>query len=110
MLRIGDDNSIQLTRGDTAYLQVPIYNDVTGEEYEMAKDDKLTFSVKRNINDTEYCFQKELVGSNIFKIEPDDTKRYDFASYKYDVQLTTASGDVYTVIAPAVFKICTEVT
>lgn len=110
MLRIGEDNSIQLTRGDTAYLQVPIYDDVTGEEYKMAEGDILTFSVKRNINDTVYCFQKVSVGNNTFKIEPEDTKEHDFALYKYDVQLATASGDIYTVIAPTVFKICTEVT
>ena len=110
MLRIGEDNSTQLTRGDTAYLQVPIYNDVSGEEYEIAEGDTLTLSVKRAVTDEAYCFQKTLVGSNLFKIEPEDTKSCDFASYKYDVQLTTASGDVYTVIEPSVFKICTEVT
>lgn len=32
MLHITEDNKIALMRGDTAYLSVPIFNDVTGEE------------------------------------------------------------------------------
>lgn len=109
MLRI-DQNSISLTRGDTAYLTVPIFNDVTGEEYVMQPDDTLTLTVKRSVRDTEFVFQKVSTGSNAFHILPTDTAGVKFAVYKYDIQLTTADGDVYTVIEPTDFKIAEEVT
>ena len=103
-------NEIRLTRGDTAYLTVPIINEATGEEYVMAKDDILTFSMKRNINDPRACLQKVCVGSNEFHIAPKDTAGFEFAKYKYDVQLSLANGDIYTVIEPTSFRILEEVS
>ena len=113
MLYIMDNGEIRLTRGDTAYIQVPInkqMSDGTTEPYEMAAEDTLYFTVKSSVNDAACCFQKKLVGSNLFHIEPTDTCNCEFGKYKYDVQLVTANGDVYTVIEPACFKILAEVT
>ena len=39
MLRIGRENEIELTRGDTAYLTVPITDEATGEAYIMDSAD-----------------------------------------------------------------------
>ena len=47
MLYVEADNTIRLTRGDTAYLEIPIVNDITEEEYVISLDDTITFSVKR---------------------------------------------------------------
>jgi hypothetical protein len=113
MLYIKDNGEIHLTRGDSAYIEVPIVNklaDGTTEPYEVAVDDTLALSVKSSTDDTVYCFQKEVVGTNLFHIEPADTCECAFGKYKYDVQLTTAAGDVYTVIEPTCFKILPEVT
>ena len=110
MLRISENNEIALTRGDTAYLKVPIINSDTGEEYVMASGDTETLTVKRTIKDEHICFQKTVTGTNSFHIEPEDTKDCDFANYKYDVQLVLVNGDVYTVVEPACFKILEEVT
>lgn len=110
MLRINDANEIEITRGDTAYLTVPIVNEATGEEYVMEAGDTLTFTVKRTVSDSHICFQKVATGSNAFHIKPEDTAGCDFAKYRYDVQLTRANGDVHTVIVPTCFKICEEVT
>lgn len=102
-------NTIRLTRGDTAYLTIPITSD-TDEPYEMKDTDTLTLSVKRRIADTEYCFQKVSTGNNIFHIEPNDTKHLKFGSYKYDIQLENMDGDVYTVVPVSDFEILQEVT
>ena len=105
-----EGNTIRLTRGDTAFLTVPIENPDTGEAYEIAEDDTLVFSVKKFTCDTECLFQKTLVGSNVFEIKPEDTQGASVGRYKYDVQLTNALGQVFTVIEPSAFEVMEEVT
>ena len=103
---------IKLTRGDSAYLQIPIINkkaDGSTEAYELAADDKLTITMAKSYEDTP-VFQQTITGSNTFHIRPEDTRECEFGKYKYDVQLVTASGDVYTVIEPALFQVLPEVT
>lgn len=111
MLHI-DGFDIKLTRGDTAFLQVPITNklpDGSAVEYELAEGDTLTMTVRKTL-DADICFQKIIKGENTFHIQPSDTCSCEFGKYKYDVQLNTAAGDVYTVIEPACFQILAEVT
>lgn len=110
MLKISKDNTIRLTRGDTAWLPVRITNTATNEEHPLTDKDTLTLTVRKHCLNTNACLQKTLVGENIFHIEPKDTADLAFGRYKYDVQLTTAAGDVYTVIAPTGFEIMQEVT
>lgn len=107
-----EGTDIKLTRGDTAYLQVPLINmlpDGSASEYEIAPEDTLTMTMRAKY-DTEVCFQKTIKGINTFHIVPEDTAGCSFGKYKYDVQLTTANGDVYTVIEPACFQVLPEVT
>lgn len=110
MFKVHDDGLIELTRGDSAHLNVTIDNDVTGDPYEIGENDTLTLTVKRSTNDTEPSFQKIVIGKNTFYIKPEDTRALAFGKYKYDVQLTTSEGDVYTVIGPETFQILSEVT
>lgn len=110
MLNIGSDGVIKLTRGDTARLTVSITNETDSSEYVMQDGDTLTLTVKKDVNDAEPSFQKVLNRTNTFHIEPKDTAQLQFGRYKYDVQLTTAGGDVYTVIAPNSFDILQGVT
>ena len=108
-----DGNIIKLTRGDTAFLEVPIMaklDDGTEKPYELAQDDQLTLSIKRTVKDVEPSVQKVCVGTNLFHICPEDTSACEFGKYLYDVQLKTAAGDVYTVIEPSPFQILQEVT
>lgn len=100
--------TIQLTRGDTAYLQIPL---VTPDgSYTIDLTDTLTFSVKKNTRSTEYIFQKVNNGDNVFHIEPSDTATLTFGKYVYDVQLTMNNGDVFTVVPPSTFEVLSEVT
>lgn len=110
MLYIETNGEIRLTRGDTARLSISIANELTEEEYIMAEDDTLTFTVKKRAKDPEYIIQKVSTGSNSFHLEPSDTKELNFGSYIYDVQLNKSNGDVYTVVEPTAFQILQEVT
>lgn len=110
MLNVNANGSIALTRGDTAEFTVTITEGKDGAEYEIQENDVLTLSVKQNIKDTEYALQKTVTGTNIIPLEPADTAYLSFGKYTYDVQLTTADGRVYTVIAPTEFKLTDEVT
>jgi hypothetical protein len=98
-----------LTRGDTAYLTIPIKT-ATGEDYVLQKDDNLTMSVKRRVKDDEYSFQKVVTGNNTIHITPEDTASLPFGSYSYDIQLNKGNGDVYTIIDVSTFELLTEVT
>lgn len=110
MLYIESNNVIRLTRGDTAKLTVPIENDLDNSSYVMDELDTLTFTIKKSVKDNGNLVQKVVTGSNNFHIKPEDTNSLPFGKYVYDVQLTTAGGDVYTVIEPTSFEILSEVT
>lgn len=110
MLYVNEDNSIQLTRGDTARISVSIINDMTDTEYEMTESSKLTLTIKKHETDSQPLVKKVLTGSTNFHILPSDTKKLSFGKYVYDVELVTESGDVYTIIGPSTFEILKEVT
>lgn len=110
MLSVQADGTIRLTRGDTARLNVSINNDSNGTEYEIQDTDELRFTVKKSVSDESPVLQKIITGSSLFHIRPEDTAGLSFGRYKYDVQLTTGGGDVYTVIGPSTFEIAQEVT
>lgn len=110
MLIVSKDNSIELTRGDTARLTIPITDDYD-QEYIMGENDTLTFTVKVSINDEEPVLQKVMKGDNKLHLKPEDTAGLDYGTkYIYDVELATADGDVYTVIEKTNFKVREEVT
>lgn len=104
MFNIDEKNRIKITRGDTAFITISV------DGYEMAENDKLTFSVKYDAEDTEYLFTKQADEDNVIHIEPQDTKNAYFDKYIYDIQLTTTNGDVFTIIEPTTFNITKEVT
>ena len=110
MLNVNSDGTIKLTRGDTARLEITIKNSLTEEVYDMAPDDILSFTIKKSVKDETALVHKECKGTNTFHIEPKDTAALSFRKYFYDVQLTRANGDVYTVIVPTTFEIMKEVT
>ena len=110
MLIVNVDGSLQLTRGDYAELEVAITNATDGSQYTIQESDTLTLSVKKSVKDSAYVLQKQIVGSNLICIEPEDTANLTFAQHFYDVQLTTTDGKVFTVIPPTIFEITAEVT
>lgn len=109
MLTIKKDGTIKLTRGDSARISLSITFD-DNATYTVQDGDVVTLSVKKTTEDTRYVLQKKLGKDLLFYIEPHDTKKIQFGRYIYDVQLTRANGDVYTIIAPSTFEILQEVT
>lgn len=66
---------------------------------------------KTTDKDAEVIFQKIVPADNVaIVIEPEDTTDLDYGKYKYDVQLNTAKGEVFTVIGPNNFYVKEEVT
>ena len=110
MLKILPSGDIELTRGDSAWFEVDINNEETGEKYEIKTSDKLTMTIRKSVFDEEIILSKTVVATNIIELKPIDTSNLEFGKYKYDVQLTTGSGDVFTVIAPSNFNLLYEVT
>ena len=108
MLEVSKSGEIKLTRGDTAYLTVSV-KIKDGEPYAVKADDVLTLTVKRDYADPEALIEKKITGTTTFHIEPVDTKDLEFGTYVYDVQVTMANGDNFTVLADKKLKITNEV-
>lgn len=108
MFYVGRDNSIKITRSDTAVLKVEL-TDINGKTYTMASGDKLKFTVKGSVIDTESLIQITVTGSNIININSSHTQNLNFGIYKYDIELNTSTGKVFTVIPCNNFEICEEV-
>lgn len=106
--------TITMTRGDTERIKIDIYNQADGTMYTPDPRDSLRFAVKKNYEDDEVLVFIDIpVDTMILTIRPEDTKFLDYGAskgrYKYDVQLTTADGDIHTVIPRSDLIILEEV-
>lgn len=99
---------IHLTKGDSAYLNIEITNG-QGVLYIPQTGDKVIMTV-RNTLDNELAFQKTVDAGTCIVIQPMDTLGVPVGRYKYDVELNTVSGDVFTVIPKSTFYLEEEVT
>ena len=114
MLRVNGNNDIQLTRGDTARLSLTIQDELTGDGYSPVAGDVIRLTIRKSVYATDKIMEKELElseGDEInFTFAPEDTQALDYGTFVYDVELTTADGDVYTIITPSKFRLLEEVT
>ena len=106
--------TITMTRGDTERIKIDIFNQADGSMYRPDPLDTLRFAVKKNYDDDEVLVFIDIpIDTMILTIRPEDTKFLDYGTtkgrYKYDVQLTTASGDIHTVIPRSDLIILEEV-
>lgn len=111
MLRISG-TKISLTRGDSAYINLTIY-DQEGQVYEPDSDDIVRCQVRTapNTGDLLIDGDVEIQNDNIvWHIKPEDTENYDVGKYYWDAELETAEGDVFTFITSSIFKLTDEVT
>ena len=107
MLKI-TENLVKLTRGDTGTLKLAV-KDAQDNDYDFSSD-TVVFTVKRYLTDAEPVISKKFDSDGQIAFEADDTKNLEFGDYWYDVQITTESGDVCTVIEPSTFRIAPEVS
>lgn len=103
--------SISLTRGDTFYCKLTIYEPDGETEYVPQPGDKIRFAIKKNVTDKGEPLLIKVIPNDtmILKIEPEETKELAFGNYVYDLELTKANGDVDTFITKSAFTITEEV-
>ena len=100
-------NKISITKGDNASIKVKVY-DSNGVEREIFEDDVITLTVKKTADSTAVLTKTSDKG--VINLVPTDTKSLASGTYVYDIQLTTFSGNIYTVIPISYFEIGQEVT
>ena len=103
--------TIFLTRGDTFKAQLSLV-DREGNPYEPQPGDAIRFACKKDYSDpdTEVLIVKVVpTDTLILELEPEDTKELPFGNYVYDIQLTTAAGEVDTFITKGTLTITEEV-
>ena len=107
MFQIKRKNQIEVIAGDTGILNLSIDN------YTFVDGDIVYFTVKKDINDTNYKFQKVVKEFEdnvaIIKLSSKDTN-LEAGEYLYDIQLSLKDGRVDTVVSPTLFEVVNGVT
>ncbi len=101
--------TISLTRGDTFMALISI-TDSDGQPYVPKEGDSIRFAMKSSYNDLEPLLVRDIpIDTMQLVLHPEDTKRFPFGKYVYDIQLTKATGEVDTFITKATIKLTEEV-
>lgn len=104
--------SIELTRGDSAYLTLGL-NDNDGNPYELQDGDIVRVQVRTAPNVGELLFEGQIDvvdGAVVWHIRPADTSGKEVKTYYWDAQLETSNGDIFTFIPSSIFRLTDEVT
>ena len=111
-----EGTTIKMTRGDTVEIEVEILRN--GDAYTPQEGDAVRFAMKRAaMNSKQSAFKdaEPLVvkaiptDTMVLRLDPEDTKPYEFGEYAYDMQITFANGKVSTFIADARLVLMPEV-
>lgn len=84
------NNSITMTRGDTAVIGLDLKN------YKEQDGDEIVITIKKKITDTEAVICK-YAEDGVIVLMPSETIGL-LGRHVYDIQITTAAGAVYTPI------------
>ena len=107
MIEIDSNYNIKLTRGDTGKIKINL-TDADGKEYIPQNGDSLRFAMARSYDGRVIVKKSIAMDTLLLTIDPADTKKLSFGQYVYDIQFTSASGDVST-IAMGSFHVTKEV-
>lgn len=113
MVDVTCDNTITITRGDSAVIGVEIF-DAEGQVFTPEEGDTIRFAVKKNYTDSEPLIVKDIPISTMELIlMPEDTKNLESGPvrgrYKYDIELTRNNTWVDTFIPRGNFIVLEEV-
>jgi len=111
MYKITDfpEQKIIMTRGDTLRAKITIRYSINEPEYEILEGDQIHFCLKKYVNDKNPILIKYIpTDTLVLEIEPNDTNKLSFGEYRYEIELRTALGDVYTIIDNRIFVITPE--
>ena len=98
-----------MVRGDTFYLPIRLIRG--GEQYVFTENDTVIFRLWDPYKDTVLIEKRctDFPGGVIrIKLEPEETKILAFKKYKYEVEWTNPSGDVFTLLYDSVMDIRPE--
>lgn len=84
MLKI-EGNNIFLTRGDSAIIDLTIY-DEDGNIYTPSESDVVVFSVKVNVNNVDTILRKTFDNLTL-ELKPEETIKFNYGEYFFDVKL-----------------------
>lgn len=108
MFLIDEQNTIKLTKGDTATMLISAH-DLEGNVYEFKPTDVIKMTIKDQYSST-IRLTKTADAEHYIIINPSDTSSLDVKNYVYDVQVTTGDGNVYTIIPCSMFMLTCEVS
>lgn len=100
-------NKITITKGDNAELRVRVF-DSEEQERQTFEDDTIVLTVRKHPT-CPVLIQKEAV-NGVIEFVPEDTKSLSPGIYHYDIQLTTFTGKIYTIVPMATFEVGEEIT
>lgn len=107
MFNIDSRKNIKIIKGDTAIF------DITLKNYTFVEGDKVYFTVKYSVDDTENIIQKVITTFNDNKakiiLSKEDTN-IDTGTYLYDIQCSLADGRVDTIVVPSKFEVLGGIT
>ena len=107
MINTKRNNRLETYRGDTGILTV----NVTG--YDFIEGDYAILSVKKNLEDPKYVFQKrvtEFEDNKIVFIFAEDDTDIEPGVYMYDVKIYLSNGSRDRLIKPSEFEVFAGVT
>lgn len=103
------EQKIIMTRGDTLRAKITIRYSVNEPEYNFQEGDQIRFCLKKYAKDKDPILIKDIpIDTLVLEIEPNDTNKLSFGEYRYEIELRTAFGDVYTVIENRILLITPE--
>lgn len=86
---------IKMTRGDSGRLKVDLKSS-SGAPYVMREGDTLTLTVRKSVKSE--VLMQVVSTTNAISITPADSKKLVVGNCVYDIELRTASGDVFTIL------------
>lgn len=94
-----DNVNIEFTRGDTFKKKVLMYKNENAADYIPSEGDTIVFAAKKSYTENQVAVEINVpVDTGILEIRPEDTKHLKYGVYVYEVELTTANGEVHTII------------
>ena len=107
MFKILNNNYMLVVKGDTAMF------DITLDNYTFTEGDRVYFTVKKRIKDSQYVILKvvDVLEENTARVylTTEDTN-IEPGIYVYDIQVSLTNGIVDTVVLPSKFEILEGVT
>lgn len=107
MFLIDNRRRMKIVKGDTAIFNIGI------NDYNFVEGDKVYFTVKKSVDDTENAIQKVVTSfdgnqAKIFLCKEDTN--IEAGEYLYDVQCSLSNGIVDTIVLPTKFKVLGGIT